>query len=303
MSEINSVSELQLQMEKVGVLLSLSSLESLLDSTGLVVKLFSNIISSPEESKFRSIKVSNEQINRRLIQRKGCVELLQACQWKSEAKDGEKFWVLDIKEDGSDIVHLQLVLDWLEATVASYKNYHFGSGRVDSDLLAEVTLQLRMPNGTSILGGFMSADTLSRVKLFAQSYFSSSSGKRELVRLQQPHDNDDTAFDQDLSVTLHDKHLGRRANLIVCAHDQEGAESRMVSARDAVIKRGGSVDIGEGIFTGAGAKSSEETKAIEAAKRAKRDNDKKKEIEARLKQRERALQNFRGDREKQTNPY
>ena len=88
MSEINSVSELQLQMEKVGVLLSLSSLESLLDSTGLVVKLFSNIISSPEESKFRSIKVSNEQINRRLIQRKGCVELLQACQWKSEAKDG-----------------------------------------------------------------------------------------------------------------------------------------------------------------------------------------------------------------------
>lgn len=105
--------------EKCARILSLNKRDDLYDLTNLLQTLCQNILSNPEEPKFRTIKLNNKTIENRLLSRKGGLEFLAAAGFKTVVVDAVKSLYIEFEESNSAVklVELDDAQHWLGTTV------------------------------------------------------------------------------------------------------------------------------------------------------------------------------------------
>lgn len=265
--EINENDEYQLQIDKVGRLLSLNSLESLQDLTSLLTTLCRNILENPLVSKYRTIKLSNESIQRRLVKRSGGVEFLVAIGWRSLLREREPVleFMIPVEPSSSvtaapqpkssagnacnmvaeltkdQIARIHLAQQWLINSVQSLQEFHNSADRTPDTIIAECILQLRLnvpvsSSSSRLVAGFMRGDTLSAVYRFVHAYFLPT--RRGAVLLRLP----DTAavLGEDNSQhtqTLESLGLCPRSTLLVGVKDDIERATVLQSVHEAAIER------------------------------------------------------------------
>ena len=284
-------SELQLQIDKISRLFANLQSNSLTDLSVILNKVVTAIINTPNEDRYRSLKLSNDTIKRRILARSGGVEFLKVMGFTEVTKSsGEKHLELEWDKQGKDIDTLKLGKDWLVSTCDAYKTFHTNAGREDDELLAECTIQLRMPTGQTITGGFMQSDSLAQVHKFAQSYFVKA--RRQAVRLSQPGNS---AFDACSTASLGSLGLGSRIKLTVISQDEAQTDSIFSAAARRALVAGNSDVYGDTQVSSHQAMPA--SVAATAAAAEKRKREQRREQEAREEERQRALSAFQEDRE------
>ena len=188
-------SERQVQMDRVSRLLMLSTSDQLLDLQALLVKLIDNVLDQPESVKFRTLKLGNEALQRRLVSRSGALDFMRESGWQVVGKNQESTegmlelplpvtasttatdatasadanntlagTALPHNELQAQLSRLRLNREWLVNTCTSLCAHHTACGRVGKDALCEVVIQLRLPVGRQVVtGGFFGADALQSV--------------------------------------------------------------------------------------------------------------------------------------------
>ena len=105
--------------EKCARTLSLNTREELLDLRVLLQTLCSNIVSNPGDNKYRTIKLNNKTLEKRLLNRKGGLEFLAAAGFKTIVIDAIRCLQLlhEEEEIAIKLVEIDDALDWLGDTV------------------------------------------------------------------------------------------------------------------------------------------------------------------------------------------
>lgn len=204
--------------EKCARLLLLNSATDIIDLVDTCEKIVNNIINNPNEEKYRTIKISNKHVHNKILSKTGGFELFIAFGFVSETdNDGNK--VLRLSSDEV----LSSGIEWLRNT--SNVCIDFASSKADTVLTrcCECEIQLRLPTGSSVSGGFMSGDTLQDVKDFALCYFQECRSAQ--VQLKTPPSNRSVSEDE-LQLTLKQLDLCPRAVVLVTAlSDEEHIQS------------------------------------------------------------------------------
>lgn len=117
--------------EKCARTLSLNTREELVDLRDLLHTLCGNIISNPSDNKYRTIKLNNKTLEKRLLNRKGGLEFLTAAGFKTIVVDAIRCLQLLHEEDeiAIKLVEIDDALDWLGDTVDTCLAIANSSGR------------------------------------------------------------------------------------------------------------------------------------------------------------------------------
>jgi hypothetical protein len=134
--------------------------------------ILNNIIDNIGDFKYRTIKVANKSVNNKVLSKSGGLEYLLACGFQVQIDEsGTKVLVLPVKEN--DTISMQNSLEWLKVTSKSccdIRNNKLNNFAND-DVCCECTIQIRLPTGATVCGGFMRGDTLQDVLNYAACYF------------------------------------------------------------------------------------------------------------------------------------
>lgn len=165
--------------EKCARLLLLNSASDVIELVDTVERVIGNIVASPDNDKFKTIKISNKHIRSKILNKVGGMELMSAFRFVFETDaDGNKILRLidnDVLESG---------LKWLKNTSAACLEFASTSGS-DNSRCCECEIQIRLPIGALVVsGGFMKEDSLQAVKDYAMCYFQAS--KASLVQIKIP---------------------------------------------------------------------------------------------------------------------
>lgn len=165
----------ELKWDKVARLLMLNSAEDLIDLFDIIKLITNNLISNSYDGKYASVKVSNPSIQRRIVQRIGGVEFLQLLGFNAQLdEDGNKILKIQtVDHDPMELTeYLTASLEWLNNTVTTCVDLQASiESHSASKACCECVIQLKLPTGTVVSGGFMCCDTLDEVLNFARSYF------------------------------------------------------------------------------------------------------------------------------------
>eukprot|EP01041_Mallomonas_annulata_P003362 gene3362-6656_t len=157
--------------EKCARILALSTYVELLDLQDILQKILINIKSNPSDMKYRELKASNKSIQTRVLSRKGGLEFLNAVGFKSTNASDQKILVLEMDE----VIDIEPLVDnaitWLNDVVKSCYEMVTVSGRTLTDTCAQCIIQLRLPTGQSVQGGFLLDDILLDVLNFGKCFF------------------------------------------------------------------------------------------------------------------------------------
>merc|ERR1719223_523401 len=208
----------ELKWEKLARLFLVNTAAQLNDFVALLDKILTNIIQAPTEPKYRTIKASNNTIQRKILDRSGGVECLNtlgfATKTDPESKNlTGKMFTLELKEDqeelNSCIASLKNGKDWLKENVAACIEISNGNQKSSShnsspapagDICAECIVHIKLPTGSTVCGGFLKTDKLANVRSFASSYFTRE--KFDSINLVFPHIAAKTITEEKLSKTL-----------------------------------------------------------------------------------------------------
>jgi hypothetical protein len=164
--------------EKCARLLLLNSLLDIDEMKTTLELILKNIINNIEDKKYRSIKSSNKVVNRKILSKNGGLEFLLAVGFQIQNDEtGAKILVLPTQDDNiHEISLIQVALDWLCCTAAScvaigQQRQKLVYDENKSTVCCDCIIQIRLPTGTIVSGGFMSGDTLRDVLHFASCYF------------------------------------------------------------------------------------------------------------------------------------
>lgn len=232
--------------------LLLNSPADLLDLQQVLVSIVTNILDHPEDSKYRSIKLSNKLVQAKIAKRKGGFEFLNGLGFDVVAgKDGDKVLYLGNEGDAgvSDEAlsavtrhHLEQALQWLSANVQICLEYSRiqQPGRASSAYAsamterpcAECIIQIKLPlsAGNSIAGGFGRTEKLSDVVRFAKCFFTDERAESLLLRRAQDASVVDTSSD----VSLIEAGLFPRAVLLATTQSDEERVGALKTAQRAV---------------------------------------------------------------------
>eukprot|EP01035_Chromulina_nebulosa_P039032 gene39032-52736_t len=173
--------------EKCARLLSLNSPIELkyIDETART--LITNIIKNPAEEKFRTVKCSNKILNQKILSKSGGADFLicagfiagideaglKILSYTPRYNYNPKKSKLLSKEDKSE---LEDCLEWLSSTVQDcVELWKIKQSRnlqlTEEESCAECIIQIKLPTGISVSGGFMGNDLFLDVKNFAKSFF------------------------------------------------------------------------------------------------------------------------------------
>jgi hypothetical protein len=273
--------------------LLLNNPEELTDLQQTLATILGNITDNPAEAKFRSLRLSNKLVQNKIATRKGGFEFLNAIGFEMGVNDGgEK--VLHLPES-VEIASLQLALSWLNDNVATCLQYAAARSFPSSSFAAvsaaaakaspcaECTIQIKLPTGASVAGGFARTEPVSAVLDFAKTFFAlERTGGSVLLRAA--HDAsvlcgggggegmDDGA---DGAVTVEQAGLFPRA-LLICSTQSDDERGALLQKTKAHVKE----------EVKKNAVSAEQLKQKKLA-----------EFEAKKREKERALLAFRDDRE------
>ena len=172
--------------EKCARKLCLNSAHNLLDMAEVLTLIVTNCIEHSDQPKYFNLKTSTKILQGRIMNREGGTEFLFAVGFvimevTSFAVDLDdcKVFVLDQSVARS---HLERSLNWLQSTVEtcldmlvfrrSQSDYVYEDAEDDqSNQCASVIIQIKLPTGQSICGGFMPYDTVGDIVSYVSCYF------------------------------------------------------------------------------------------------------------------------------------
>lgn len=140
---------------------------SILGST--LQMIIQNCLDNPTDQKYFKIKTSGKTFQTKIATYEGGVDFLIACGFISVVIDNEKYFHL-IEFDKE---HLDLCMSWLFNTVCTCHEMRQRHKISPTDITpcAECTIQIRLPNNTTAVGGFMRNDTIRELLSFSSCYF------------------------------------------------------------------------------------------------------------------------------------
>ena len=117
--EATNEEELSSGWEKCARAISLNTKAEIFDLLNLLQTLCVNMISHPDDVKYRIIKLNNTTIQNRLTSRQGGVEFLNAIGFKTVAVGGARTLQLDTdnRSWALKLVEIDEALSWLSSTV------------------------------------------------------------------------------------------------------------------------------------------------------------------------------------------
>mmetsp|Transcript_1646 Transcript_1646/g.3853 ORF Transcript_1646/g.3853 Transcript_1646/m.3853 type:complete len:241 (+) Transcript_1646:47-769(+) len=155
--------------EKTARLLMLNPIAKLLDLRATVVRISTTISDSPLDARVRSMKTTNSSVKSKLLDVTGGLEFLLAAGFKSSCDEqGIKVLTLD---ESTTADMLRESTSWLDGTVATCEVYANAKVGLGAAVCADCTIQVRLPTGNIVFGGFMRGDTLDDVRRYAGCYF------------------------------------------------------------------------------------------------------------------------------------
>jgi len=184
-----------MEWEKCTRLLLLNCPADLILISEKACTLISNIIKNPNEERFRTVKCSNKILQQQFFSKYGGLEYLLCAGFVLSNQDESNQKILTLVPRSSaenikkimktnvipeltdyDIEDLRESMVWLETTVQDCLNLRVSriSKSVelsDNDPCAECLVQIRLPTGSTVTGGFMGNDLLLDIKSFARSFF------------------------------------------------------------------------------------------------------------------------------------
>lgn len=153
--------------EKCARLLMLNSPMKLDELLDIVSKVIKNAVEKSQDSRFRTLKMNNSTVKNKIIDVPGGLEFLIAVGFEVRNENENK--VLFFPHDSVGLQSLETGLTWLINTVHTCKGCSDPTNL--SHGCAQCIISVRMPTGSSVLGGFMKGDKLSDVRSFACCYF------------------------------------------------------------------------------------------------------------------------------------
>ena len=224
--------------------------EHINDIKVILHQIIENIISNPEEDKYRILRYKNTSLKRRIFDRSGGLDFILATGFQftttssnqqktltpkeEEEKllifkkdlilysDGDEVVDDDDDENSTDIQILSKSLQWLDSTLDTC--LQLCETKSDTESAAESIIQLQLPTGQIVYGGFLVADTLGDIRSFAQTYFQPE--KISSIHLREPSGSD-IYKEEDYQKTLQDLKLLPRAKLLVTCLSIEEAKQRL----------------------------------------------------------------------------
>jgi hypothetical protein len=157
--------------EKCARLLMTNDIKVLDDMLHLIRIITNNIILHPNEVKYRTLQAKKSQVKSKIIDVSGGVEYLSAVGFRAAVDEvGSRiFQYLDCpgteQESAKDLL---IGLEWLENTIKTCEGFSkLNLGR----MCCQCLVNIKLPTGTTICGGFLAGDTLRDVLNFAKSCF------------------------------------------------------------------------------------------------------------------------------------
>ena len=143
---------------------------SQLSSLGSTIQMIiQNCLDNPTDQKYFKIKTSGKTFQTKISTFEGGTDFLIACGFTTVVIDDEKYFqLLEFDKE-----HLDLCMSWLLNTISTcheMRQRHKVAPN-DNAPCAECTIQIRLPNNTTAIGGFMRNDTIRDVLSFASCYF------------------------------------------------------------------------------------------------------------------------------------
>jgi len=198
--------------------------------------ILTNILNNPIELKYRKIKLSNKFIHSHIASKAGGIEFFTTLGFIKRTEDDEKILQLEkltsIVDQNQEIHRIQTAMKWLNNTILTCKNAwqlkitneevivdKKMSKDVEDIPCCECVISIRLPIGTTVLGGFMKGDKLLDIRNYARSYFTME--KMEEVQICQPHDSRAIIDEKELAMTLNDAELYPRAMIIATCFTKE----------------------------------------------------------------------------------
>jgi hypothetical protein len=196
--------------EKTARLLMLNPIAKLQEMGRTVRTIATNITANPAEAKFRTIKTTNSGVKSKLLDVTGGLDFLLAAGFKSTSDEKDvKVLQFPVELDESTTADmLRESASWLDSTIATCEVYASASASAGAAVCADCTIQVRLPTGSIVFGGFMRGDTLEAVRRYAGCYFSLA--KSAGVQLRLP-DVPGTLGEKQLQQELGQTDLGSRA--------------------------------------------------------------------------------------------
>ena len=178
----------QISWEKCARLLVINSPNDLNQIISTASTLINNIIKNPEVEKYRTVKCSNAVLHQNLLSKSGGAEFLLCIGFNTavDVSTGLKTLVFTPKNNFNakksnivpvaDIKELEDSMEWLCSTVQDcielWKLRKLNDSKLtENDSCCECIIQIKLPTGTTVSGGFMKNDLFMDIKLFARSYF------------------------------------------------------------------------------------------------------------------------------------
>lgn len=179
-----------IQWEKCARLLLVNSPNDLSIIKLTADTLILNIINNPTEVRYRTLNCANKNLSEKLLSKSGGVEYLLCVGFSvliDEATDSKLLRfskrIYSTKKDrfeaplsDREIVDLRESLEWMNSTISDCMTLwnmrkSLNPKISEEDPCAECILQIKLPTGTSVSGGFLSTDKLLDVQLFAKAFF------------------------------------------------------------------------------------------------------------------------------------
>jgi len=163
--------------EKCARLLLLNPLSKLLIFQKTVQTIFDNIISYPDDNKYITLKTSNASIRSKILEVNGGLEFFMGVGFRSKIDQSDsKVLTLCIERTDDYVVILGRLLssgrDWLADTISTCNSI---VTKTDCPKLAETCadciINIKLPTGATVCGGFLKEDKLLDVLTYACSYF------------------------------------------------------------------------------------------------------------------------------------
>lgn len=174
--------------------LSLNTVADLTDLQSVLTTILSNCSQNPTNMKYFNLKLTNKLVQVRLsvkssllyiasrsqafmtlwfltqgkiVSREGGIDFLNAVGFDSKIIEGEKMLCLD----PNLIESLETSLHWLVTTIQTCKEMALCRSARTTDPCCECIIQIKLPTGSSVCGGFMANDLVSDVISFARCFF------------------------------------------------------------------------------------------------------------------------------------
>lgn len=140
---------------------SLNHLKITLDS--ILIKCIEN----PNESKYFSLKTTNKSFQSNVLAHEGGIEFLIAVGFQPELQNGDK--ILHLIDFA--IEQLRISMDWLNDTVKVCLEMKQSRNIAIDAPCAECHIQIRLPTGAVVSGGFMRTDLVKDVLSYSHCFF------------------------------------------------------------------------------------------------------------------------------------